>query len=53
MRRTSRSLVDRLSIEAMRAHRRERNSRALVPSRADRVTLDFFGPTVPRKDNGP
>jgi hypothetical protein len=31
MRHTS-SLFDRLSIDAMRAHRRKRNSRALVPS---------------------
>src|ERR1700722_5220532 len=34
-------------------HRRERNSRALVPSRTNRVILDFFGPPVPREDNGP
>jgi hypothetical protein len=44
-----RPLVDRGDA----AHRRERNSRALVPSRTNRVILDFFGPTVPRKDNGP
>jgi hypothetical protein len=52
MRRTS-SLVDRLSIEAMRLIGVREIAERWVPSWTNRVILDFFGPTVPRNGQRP
>ena len=54
MRRTLRSLVDRLSIEAMRLIGvREIAERWSRRGPTAWGILDFFVPTVPRMDNGP